>query len=45
MPDSVIKWVEAMAIREKQDKTTTFSDRSGKPIPDLHATPQTSGDN
>jgi hypothetical protein len=29
MPDSIIKRVEAMAEREQQNKTITFSDRSG----------------
>jgi hypothetical protein len=42
MPDSIIQRVEAMTIREKQDKTITFSDRSGESIPDLHASPDTS---
>jgi hypothetical protein len=35
MPSSIIKRVEAMAIKEKQDKTITFYDRSGTPITDL----------
>jgi hypothetical protein len=43
MSDSIIKRVEAMAIREKQDKTTTFGNRSGEPIHDLHASPDTNG--
>jgi hypothetical protein len=43
MPDSIIKWVEAMEIRKKQDNTTTFSNRSGEPIPDLHASHDTDG--
>jgi hypothetical protein len=34
MPDSIITRVEAMAAREKQDKTITFCDRSGVPITD-----------
>jgi hypothetical protein len=36
MPSSIIKRVEAMAIKEKQDKTITFYDRSGTPITDLY---------
>jgi hypothetical protein len=43
MPDYIIKRLEAMVIHEKQDKTITFSNRSGEPIPDLHASPDTDG--
>jgi hypothetical protein len=39
MPASIIKRVEAMAIKEKQDKTITFHDRSGAPITDLYDSP------
>jgi hypothetical protein len=39
MPDSVIKQIEAMATREKQDTVITFSNRSGNPIPDSTPTP------
>jgi hypothetical protein len=39
MPDSIIKRVEAMAIKEKQDKTIIFHDRSGAPITDLYDSP------
>jgi hypothetical protein len=39
MPDSIIKRVEAMADREKQDKTITFSDRSGNAITDVYDSP------
>jgi hypothetical protein len=39
MPSSIIKRVEAMAIKEKQDKTITFYDRSGTPIADLYDSP------
>jgi hypothetical protein len=39
MPDSVIKRVEAMALKEKQDKTITFSDRSGNIINDVSDNP------
>jgi hypothetical protein len=34
MPDSVIRQVETMATREKQDKVITFFNRSGDPISD-----------
>jgi hypothetical protein len=44
MPDSVIKQIEAMATREKQDKVITFSNRSGNPIPDSTPTPYDSPD-
>jgi hypothetical protein len=43
MPDSIIKRVGSMAIREKKDKTIMFSDRLGEPIPDLLDSPHTSG--
>jgi hypothetical protein len=39
MPDSVVKRVEAMALREKQDKTITLSDRSGNIISDVSDNP------
>jgi hypothetical protein len=39
MPAFIIKWVEAMAIKEKQDKTITFCDRSGAPIIYLYDCP------
>jgi hypothetical protein len=39
MPASIIKRVEAMAIKEKQDKTIPFHDRSGAPITDLYDSP------
>jgi hypothetical protein len=39
MPSSIIKRVEAMAIKEKQDKTITIHDRSGTPITDLYDSP------
>jgi hypothetical protein len=39
MPDSVIKRVEAMALKEKQDKTISFSDRSGNIINDVSDNP------
>jgi hypothetical protein len=39
MPSSIIKLVEAMTIKEKQDKTITFNDRSGTPITDLYDSP------
>jgi hypothetical protein len=44
MPYSVIKQIEAMATREKQDKVITFSNRSGHPIPDSTPTPYASPD-
>jgi hypothetical protein len=44
MPDSVIKQIEAMATREKQDKVITFSNRSVNPIPDSTPTPYDSPD-
>jgi hypothetical protein len=47
MPYSVIRQVEAMATREKQDKVITFCDRSGDPISDsitaLYDIPGTKG--
>jgi hypothetical protein len=47
MPDSVIRHVEAMETREKQDKVITFCDRSGDPISDsisaLYDSPNTAG--
>jgi hypothetical protein len=39
MPDSIIKRVEAMAEREQQEKTITFSDRSGNAITDVYDSP------
>jgi hypothetical protein len=39
MPDSIIKRVEAMAEREQQNKTITFSDRSGNEITNLYDSP------
>jgi hypothetical protein len=39
MTDSVVKRVEAMALREKQEKTITFSDRSGNIINDVSDNP------
>jgi hypothetical protein len=39
MPESVVKRVEAMALREKQNKTITFSDRSGNIINDVSDNP------
>jgi hypothetical protein len=39
MPDSFVKRVEAMALREKQNKTITFSDRSGNIISDVSDNP------
>jgi hypothetical protein len=39
MPDSVVKRVEAMALREKQNTTITFSDRSEKIISDVSDNP------
>jgi hypothetical protein len=39
MHDSVVKRVEALALREKQDKTITFSDRSGNIISDVSDNP------
>jgi hypothetical protein len=39
MPDSIIKRVEAMAEREQQDKTITFSDRSGYEITNIYDSP------
>jgi hypothetical protein len=39
MPASIIKRVEAMAIKEKQDKTIPFHERSGAPITDLYNIP------
>jgi hypothetical protein len=39
MPASIIKRVEAMAIKEKRYKTLTFHDRSGAPITDLYDSP------
>jgi hypothetical protein len=39
MPASIIKRVEALAIKEKQDRTITFHDRSGAPITDLYDSP------
>jgi hypothetical protein len=39
IPASIIKRVEAMAIKEKQDNTITFHDRSGAPITDLYDSP------
>jgi hypothetical protein len=39
MPESVIKKIEAMATREKQEKVITFSNRSGNPIPYSTPTP------
>jgi hypothetical protein len=39
MPDSIIKRVEAMTEREQQDKTITFSDRSGNEITNLCDSP------
>jgi hypothetical protein len=39
MPDSIIKRVEAMAEREQQEKTITFSDRSRNAITDTYDSP------
>jgi hypothetical protein len=39
MPSSIIKRVEAMAIKEKQDKTINFHYRSDTPITDLYNSP------
>jgi hypothetical protein len=39
MPELVVKRVEAMALREKQNKTITFSDRSGNIINDVSDNP------
>jgi hypothetical protein len=39
MPVSVIKRVEATALKEKEEKTITFSDQSGETITDLYDTP------
>jgi hypothetical protein len=39
MPDLIIKRVEAMAEREQQNKTITFSDRSGNKITNLYESP------
>jgi hypothetical protein len=39
MPDSVIKRVKAMALKEKQDKNITFSDQSGNIINDVSDNP------
>jgi hypothetical protein len=41
VPDSDIKRVEAMALKEKQDKTITFSDRSATSSTMLATTPTT----
>jgi hypothetical protein len=39
VPDSIIKRVEAMAEHEQQDKTITFSDRSGNEITNIYDSP------
>jgi hypothetical protein len=39
MPDSIIKRVEAMTESEQQDKTITFSDRSGNEITNIYDSP------
>jgi hypothetical protein len=39
MPDSIIKRVEAIAEREQQNKTITFSDRSGNEITNVYDSP------
>jgi hypothetical protein len=39
MPDSIIKRVESIAEREQQNKTITFSDRSGNEITNLYDSP------
>jgi hypothetical protein len=39
MPNSVVKRVKAMVLREKQNKTITFSDRSGNIISDVSDNP------
>jgi hypothetical protein len=39
IPASVVKGVEAMALKEKQDKTITFSNRSGNIISDVSDSP------